>query len=401
MKASSLRSLFVFALLLAAVPVSSHAVPPEPTPLPTDKNSGDLVTVAAFDQQAIGVGVSASGRIFLSFPRTGTDHVAKSVVELIDGRGVAFPDHTINTLDVTQPSTRFISVQAVVVDARDTLWALDTGILGPSTTPIVGGPKLVAIDLNTNTVTRTIVFPESLIGTNTSLNDVRFDLTRGTLGFAYITDASAVSGSGIIVVDLATGQAVRRLQNDPSVLPDAGFRAVVEGKQFVSQPTAVAAPGPVTTAADGIALSADGKTLYYCPIASRRLYSVSTDALADFTLSDQAVAGTVQSIGEKGLAAGLEADTQGRIYLTNPEYNAIRRFDPTAGGSAAFNGSFETLVHNRHLVWPDTITLAPDGTLYVTSSQLDRSATYNAGVDLRTKPFFLYKIQTDGTPVRR
>ena len=238
--------------------------------------------MAAFNDQAIGVGVSSKGRIFLSFPRTGTDHVSKSVVELIDGRGVAFPDHTINTLDVTQPSARFISVQAVVVDARDTLWALDTGILGPSTTPIVGGAKLVAIDLNTNTVTRTIVFPPDLIGTNTSINDVRFDLSRGTLGFAYITDASAVSGSGIIVVDLSTGQAVRRLQNDPSVLPDAGFRAAVEGKQFVSQPTPTSPPAPVTIAADGIALSADGKTLYYCPIASRRLYSVSARRAGGF-----------------------------------------------------------------------------------------------------------------------
>ena len=157
----------------------------------------------------------------------------------------------------------------------------------------------------------------------------------------------------------------------------------------------------MTIAADGIALSADGKTLYYCPIASRRLYSVSADALADFTLSDQAVAATVKTLGEKGLTAGLEADAQGRVYLTNPEYNAIRRFDPTAGGSAQFNGSFETLVHNRHLVWPDTITLATDGTLYITSSQLNRSANYNGGQDSRTKPFILYKIQTDGTPVRR
>ena len=118
-------------------------------------------------------------------------------------------------------------------------------------------------------------------------------------------------------------------------------------------------------------------------------------------MSDQAVVATVKSLGEKGLTAGLEADAQGRVYLTSVEYNAVRRFDPSAGGSAEFNGSFETLVHDRHLIWPDTITLAPDGTLYITSSQVNRSAAYNAGQDLRTRPFILYKIQTDGTPVRR
>ena len=64
----------------------------------------------------------------------------------------------------------------------------------------------MAIDLNTNTVTRTIVFPLDLIGTNTSINDVRFDLSRGALGFAYITDASATSGSGIIDLKPATAR---------------------------------------------------------------------------------------------------------------------------------------------------------------------------------------------------
>ena len=374
---------------------------PSPSERPIDRNVGDLETVAAFNQQVIGVAASASGRVFVSFPRNGIDEIKKSVAEVINGEAIPYPNQEINRLDTTQPGTHFLSVQSVYVDANDTLWALDVGNTGSGTALVPGGTKLISIDLNTNAVTRTIVFPQSLLGMGTSLNDVRFDSSRGKAGFAYIPDSSPAEGSGIVVVDLATGQAVRRLANDPSVLPDPGFRAVVEGKQFVTQPTADAAPSVIKIAADGIAVSADGKLVYYCPIASRDLFSVDADVLTDFTQSDEAVAATIKNVGEKGLVGGLEADAQGRIYLTNGEYNAIRRFDPAAATSETFNGTYETVVHNRHLVWPDSLALGRDGTLYITSTQVNRLPNFNAGQDLRTAPYFLYKVKTDATPGTR
>src|SRR5882724_8512195 len=201
-------------------------VTPVASDRPVDLDVGDLQMVAEFEKQVIGVAVSASGRVFVSFPRNGIDTVNKSVAEVIDGKAVVYPNREINTLDTREPSTHFLSVQSVYVDANDTLWCLDVGNTGSGTALVPGGAKLVAIDLTTNTVTRTIVFPHSLITTGTSLNDVRFDSQRGKAGFAYIPDSSATAGSGIIVVDLATGHAVRRLANDPSVLPDPSFRAV-------------------------------------------------------------------------------------------------------------------------------------------------------------------------------
>ena len=44
----------------------------------------------------------------------------------------------------------FVSVQSVVVDPKDRLWVLDTGSIGFGPTTF-GGPKMVGIDLNTNT----------------------------------------------------------------------------------------------------------------------------------------------------------------------------------------------------------------------------------------------------------
>jgi sugar lactone lactonase YvrE len=48
---------------------------------------------------------------------------------------------------------------------------------------------MVGIDLKTNQVFKTFIFPEDVALKNTYLNDVRFDLKRGTEGFAFITDS--------------------------------------------------------------------------------------------------------------------------------------------------------------------------------------------------------------------
>src|ERR1700737_4604160 len=60
--------------------------------LPIDRNIGTLQTVAAFEQQVVGVAVSASGRVFVSFPRNGIDTVKNSVEKVIEKKAVAYPN---------------------------------------------------------------------------------------------------------------------------------------------------------------------------------------------------------------------------------------------------------------------------------------------------------------------
>jgi hypothetical protein len=85
-------------------------------------------------------------------------------------------------------------------------------------------------------------------------------------------------------------------------------------------------PARFAVGCDGIAISPDGETLYYCPLTSRHLYAVSVDALSDASRFDAEVAATVKGLGEKGGAGdGLESDMPGRVYLSDHEYDAIRR----------------------------------------------------------------------------
>jgi len=361
---------------------------------PTDAPLGALELVHTFDSGPMptGVSVSATGRIFVNYPKWGDD-VPATVVELVDGTPVPFPSEEWNSPKSDDDEGALVSVQSIVVDPADRLWILDTG--SPLFQPVKrGGPKLVRVDLDTNEVAQVIVLEEDVALPTTYLNDVRFDLRRGEAGVAYITDSSDQGENGIIVVDLATGQAWRRLRDHPTTkaITDASFVPVAEGRVFRER-TEDGEVTPVAMGADGIAISSDGGRLWYCPLASRHWYSVATDALLDRKLDDDAVAATVVDEGDKGTGSdGLETDDAGRFYATSYEHNAVLRRLPS--------GELETLVHDPRLLWPDTMSVAASGHLYVTANQLHRQAKYQGGQDLRTYPYSLFRVAIDAGPVR-
>jgi sugar lactone lactonase YvrE len=166
----------------------------------------------------------------------------------------------------------------------------------------------------------------------------------------------------------------------------------VEGRPFLEDEPDGSVKQGAGMGSDGIAISADGARLYYCPLGSRKLYSVDTNALVDISLNDKEVAATVTEEGDRGGASdGLESDAAGNIYSTNYEHNAILRRRP--------NRKWETVTHDPRLLWPDMLSLAADGYLYVTANQLHRQARYQKGRDLRRKPYTLFRIRTDAQPV--
>ncbi len=414
----------------------------------TDQPVGQLESVATFNgPMPTGVTVSHGNRIFVNFPRWGDD-VPFTVAEIVNGTPVAYPNAQINDwpgrklpnpnafMDEQANQTHFVNVQSVVVDPEDRLWALDTG--APMLKNIVpGGPKLVCIDLKTNQVIRTILLPPESAGPNSYMNDVRFDLRSGAAapqdpqtmvgsrpapnplappmdpahpaaartpgqptgpsapdihGTAYITDSSSAGPNAIVVVDLATGKSFRRLNQHVSVLGEPGFLMFAEGK-----PVYQTLPGKpaeaVLFAADGIAISSDGRELYYCPISSTKLYGVSTEALRNQEISEGRVESTVRVVTGKMPSDGLESDADGMVYLTDPVTNSIHRFNTKTGMT-------ETIVHDPRLLWPDTMSLSDDGYLYVTANQLHRQPTMHNGEDMRQKPYQLFRIKVAASPVR-
>jgi sugar lactone lactonase YvrE/ketosteroid isomerase-like protein len=338
----------------------------------------DVVRFAS--RMPTGVAVSKKGRIFFCFPRWGYK-VPGTVVELMPGKVESYPDAVIAG-EEGDPAKRLVSVQSVVMDGRDRLWALDTGLAGETLLP--GGAKLVCFDLEKNKIVRSIPFPNDAMIPGTYLNDVRFDLGRGQEGTAYITDSSSAGPNGIFVVDLATGRVRRRLAGHVSVLADKSFQPIVEGSYLLVR-LADGRTAPFHVGADGIALAPDGKTLYYCPLSSRRLYAVATDLLANSAVSEARLAAAVRDLGEKPASDGLEMDGQGNLYATAYEHNAVFVRRPS--------GAWETLAWDPRLLWPDSLAIGPDGYLYVTANQLHRQGAFHNGRDQRRPPYEVFKIK--------
>src|SRR5204863_7076276 len=107
--------------------------------------------------------------------------------------------------------------------------------------------------------------------------------------------------NGIIVVDLDSGRSWRKLSGHWTVKPDPDFAPQIPGDPLQTEPLmnrpAPRVAMPLTIGSDGIAISRDGKRLFFCPLASHRLHSVSTDALADESGSDDQAIETVMDHG--------------------------------------------------------------------------------------------------------
>jgi sugar lactone lactonase YvrE len=334
-----------------------------------------------------GVTIAPNGRIFVNFPQWG-DNSPYAVGELKNGKVTPYPDAAFNTVDETDALHHLVSVQSVVADGRNRLWILDTGAPG-FRTPVPGGAKLVAVDLATDKVVQTIALGSDVVLPTTYVNDVRFDLRQGKAGVAYITDSSIKGPGGIIVVDLATGKAMRRLSGHSTTMPDPGFLPILDGKPLMNRPKD-GKPSPWLVASDGIAISADGATLYYCALSSRHLYAVPTALLRDPSVDDAEIARQIRDLDLKGASDGLAEDDQGRIYAGDYEHDAIRRYA---------NGRWQTIAQDPRILWPDTFSVGTDGYLYFTANQLHRQAPFHEGRDERKQPYVLLRIKIDAGPV--
>jgi sugar lactone lactonase YvrE len=350
-----------------------------------------LTKVADFAHQVTGVTVARDGRIFVNFPRWSED-APVSVAELKDGKPVPYPDAEWNSwrnarADEVDPKTHFVCVQSVVADAQDRLWVVDAA--APAMAHVVkDGPKLVAIDLKTNQVVKTIPFDTDTVLQASYINDVRISPDGKT---AYLTDSGAEGA--LIVVDIDSGAAKRVLSGHPSTMPDRTVTVTYD-----SQPLRRPDGRGVTFSADGIALSSDGKTLYWQAIKGKTLYSLPTDALTGWAtaavvpemLTNRTLGSKVVAVGENGPADGLLiARKDGRMYVTSPQDDAVKVRDLAQGGAG-----LTTLIRDPRLRWPDTFSEGPDGTIYVTTSHIQDSADYKPGAPI-SLPTELWAIRAN------
>ncbi|KAI9711583.1 MAG: hypothetical protein M1820_002148 [Bogoriella megaspora] len=362
-----------------------------------------------YDEWPTGIAVSSTGRKFSNYPPALDPTDSNYTVAELNSNTteVPYPNAEINTPPggrinyTTTPPTGanyqnyIIGSQSVVIDPADRLWILDTGRAATPNGTMVpasyGGPKLIGINLQNDSIFTTIVFSPEAAPSTSYLNDIRFDLTPSLTpsgqGIAYITDSSPEGTNAIVVVDLGAKSAWRHLINIPAVSATAGFVPTVWGQPIYSNGTNGQPIQNVDFGADGIALSADGATLYFSTTGGRELYAVPTERLRDNSPNSEILARASQVfLTGKGLTDGMESDSNNNIYMGNIEDNSISIYTPATG-------LLSTFVRDPRFSWTDTFSTATDGYLYFTENQLWRGAAYNGGVDRRVKPFVLFRVK--------
>jgi sugar lactone lactonase YvrE len=347
----------------------------------------ELAMLANAPSNPTGITLSRSGRVFVMMPRFNAK-VPFTLGEVMpNGSVTPYPDEATNQPDPKASQHRLLHVPNGVMDRDDRLWVLDAGLPDGSGPPMPGGAKLVRFDLTTNRIAQVVPLEAGVTATS-SLNDLRVDLRDGR-AVAFITDQGQDGHGAILAVDLASGRVTRRLARHASTESQKGIVKVVENRQIL-QRKAEGPPRPVQGGANGIALSPDGRRLYYAPLMGRRLYAVETALLLDPAVSDAEVAAAVEDLGEKGMTGGLIADSKDRVYLALQEHNAVGRRET--------DGTVTILATDPRLIWADTFWITPDRWLYITAAQVNRSPDYNNGRDLRQPPYAILRMRIDADP---
>ena len=316
-----------------------------------------------------GIKLSSNGTIFCSFPRW-FENVTTSFAKY-NPKGQYFepwPSLEMNQRYINFDPTGINSVLGFEIDLEDNIYILDQGKVN-NHEALDGSIKLLKFSLQTGALLKEYKFNCDMANyTNSFLNDVVIDQKKEV---AYIADSGlALDGKithyqpGILVLNLTSSEVHRILSNHYSVNPDETFWLHVD-----NQP--VNRDSPMLTGADGIALSCDGETLYYCPLTGRMLYSVLTKDIEEAIKSGKTNDINVYQGYKKEASDGLLASSKGNLYISGIESGSVYIANEIEPDLLRFNyKDFDGYVGNTSSMWPDTLAIY-DGYLYFMSNQLN------------------------------
>lgn len=306
-----------------------------------------------------GVKVDHQGQYYVSVPRLSQGIPATmNRIVVKDGKPLleAFPSWDFNKVG---DKNALQSVLGYEIDEYNRMWLLDQGKIAYESSP-EGSQKLVIWDLNRNSLIDAIDIPDEIAPYRTSfLNDLVVDNKNG---FVYLTDSGnghqdhPVRG-GIIVYNMKTKSFRRVLDRQFSTQDFPDFHFQIDYKPvFKNQPLRIGA--------DGIALSADRSTLYYCQLTGRNLYAIHTGLLRNEQIPLEQINGAVQVLGSKGTTTdGMHADNRGNLFYTMLEGKGIGFFD-------ARDRSFHKFVSDDRMLWVDGVSFDQKGSIIFNNNRL-------------------------------
>jgi major royal jelly protein len=321
------------------------------------------------------VALTRAGRIFVGMPRWPGFEGTPSVAEVMpDGSLSPYPGGEWNNWSAGSPAENaFVSVNTVHIFDDDTLWVVDQAAPGFGSV-LPGAQKVVQIDTQANKVSRVFRFDASILPQGAGLNDVRIGGKT-----AYFTDSGM---GGIVVLDLVSGRALRRLSASQYTLANPKRPPIAEDGVILRTPS-----GQVPQVhSDPIELSANGEWLYFQPL-SGPLWRVPTKHLRDASLSETQLAGHVEYVADTPALVGTAMDNRDNIFLAELGRPRITVLTP--------DGWTRTLIEDDRLWGPDALFIDYDRYLYVPTPQLPRMAFFQGpgGQSKQQLPFRIYKMK--------
>lgn len=333
-----------------------------------------LEVVANLSTPPGNIAVSADGRVFATLHPEGRPK--DKLVEIVKGAPEPWPNEAFQT--GTGESRFFRSVLSIRIDRQNRLWTLDYGNYATQPT------RLLAFDLRKREVVHEYVFPSSIAGLGSMLNDFQVSPDGN---FVYIADASLFAKNpALIVYDVQKGVARRLLEHHPAVTAEK-YTPVVQGRTMVVLGVFSIRPG-----VDSIGLDQKGDWLYFAPVTNLNMSRILTADLRNESLGAEELAGKVETFAPKTMSDGITLDNAGNIYMADPEHSAvvILRQDKT----------LETLVKDDRLRWPDGFSFGPDGWLYLSCSSLHQIIGRAPWTFKHNAPYQIFRMKpgTPGTP---
>lgn len=305
------------------------------------------------------------------------------VAELLkNGKTRAFPNdemqHAYDSNGNLKNQSDYLNwVLGVRADGRGKVWILDSGQAEPRTTP-----KLVAWDVTHDRLSQIIYLPEPISLAESQLNDLAISHKYQRIVIADEGIGQGPNGdkAALVVVNTETGASRRILQGTESVLPDYSMPIISdEGLDTHKQIDAF-------IGADGIVLDNAEKWLYFAPLNKQYVYRIAMADIANDALSDKQLAEKVQRYAEKPNNGGLSIDADDNLYLTIVGGRKV-------GVIPADTREYRDFAADKDMIWPDGVSIGPDGYMYTGAAQLPLSAAFNDGVGSNKAPYLIYKFK--------
>ncbi|MFY7928300.1 MAG: L-dopachrome tautomerase-related protein [Oligoflexus sp.] len=304
-----------------------------------------------------GVKSDSQGNLYVSTARWGGPEVPATLSKLVKKNGKwALQPYPSKDMNQAGNPKALQAVLGFEIDKNDIMYILDQGhIAGQPSAP--GAEKIILWDIKKNREIQRYEFSDVDSDKKCSfLNDVAIDLDNN---FVYITDSGIFCDplkGGLIAYDIKNNRARRVLDATVFTNDEVGFTFRIDNRPVLKK-------SPMRTGADGIALSGDRKTLYWTNLTGNRLYGIDTSLLRDFSASESKIRTAVRLI--QNLPSNTDGMTSDRknLYLTALQLNCVMRRNEKTG---------ELVNHICHpeMVWPDTLSIGPGGSLYILSNHL-------------------------------